>query len=48
MVILWEGLPLVGEQLPEAAERMVHDTAEYMIKVLPRIILLPQISDSWG
>ena len=36
-VVLWEGLPLVGEQLPKAAERMAHDTAEYIVKVLPRV-----------
>ena len=35
--VLGEGLPLVGEQLPEAGDRMRHDAAEYIIEVLPRI-----------
>lgn len=37
VVILGERLPLVGEQLPEAADRMAHDTTQYIIKVLPRV-----------
>jgi hypothetical protein len=37
VIILGKRLPLVGEQLPEAGNRMAHDATEYIIKVLPRI-----------
>jgi hypothetical protein len=37
VVVLWEGLPLVGEQLPEVVDWMAHDAAEYIVKVLPGI-----------
>ena len=37
MVVLGNGLPMVGEQLPEPGNRMAHDPPEYIIKVLPGI-----------
>jgi hypothetical protein len=37
VVVLWEGLPLVWEQLPEVVDWMAHDAAEYIVKVLPGI-----------
>jgi hypothetical protein len=37
VVVLGEGLPLVGEQLPEAGDWMAHDASEHIVKVLPRI-----------
>ena len=37
VVVLGERLPLVGEQLPETADRMAHDSTEHIIKVFPWI-----------
>jgi hypothetical protein len=37
VIFLGKWLPLVGEQLPEVADRMAHDATEYIIKVLPGI-----------
>ena len=37
--IFLQRFPLVGEQLPQAADRVAHDSPEHVIEILPRIDL---------